>query len=161
MKLYIIRHAPAELRHEFALTGQPDHQRPITEKGVERTRDMIKFFKKSEDDVQLFLQSPLVRSQQTGDIFRKAFPKARFIDSENLSPDHSAQSLYEEILSYDVDSMGVIGHEPDLGQFLSWLLFRQATDHFPFKKSGMARVDLYQDGRTYLKWIIRPKLVLD
>ncbi len=161
MKLYLIRHAPAELRHEFALTGQPDHLRPITLKGAERTQKMIQYFKKSEEDIQVFLKSPFIRCVQTGDVFKEDFPDAKFLQTENLCPDHSAQKLYEEIQSYNVDSLGIIGHEPDLGQFLSWLLFRQATDHFPLKKSGMAKVDLYKDGRSYLKWMLRPKLVLN
>ncbi len=157
MKLYLIRHAPAELRHDFALTGHPDHLRPITAKGAERTQSMIQFFKKSEDSINLFLQSPFLRCTQTGEVFKENFPDAKFIETENLCPDHSAQMLYDEIQSYDLDSVAIIGHEPDLGQFLSWLLFRQATDHFPFKKSGMAKVDLYKDGRAYLKWLARPK----
>ncbi len=159
MKLYLIRHAPAELRHEFALTGQPDHLRPITSKGKERTQTVIEFFKKSEDPIEVFLLSPFNRCVQTADIFKAHFPDAKFIESDNLCPDHSAQSLYEEIQRYDVNSLGIIGHEPDLGQFLSWLLYRQATDHFPIKKSGMAKVDVYKDGRSYLKWLLRPKQI--
>lgn len=160
MKLYIFRHAPAELRHEFALTGQPDHLRPLTEKGIQRQQDMLKYFKKIEDHVDVFLQSPFTRCTQTGELCKEYFPDSQFIETENLCPDHSAKKLFEEIQSYDVDSLGIIGHEPDLGQFISWILFRQASDHFPLKKSGIAKVDLYKDGRSYLKWVLRPKLVL-
>lgn len=157
MKLYLIRHAPAELRHEFALTGQPDHLRPITLKGSEKTETVLRHFIKTEEPIDVFLTSPFLRCTQTGEICKEFFPKAQFIESENLCPDHSAKKLYHEIQSYNVDSMALIGHEPDLGQFLSWLLFRQASDHFPIKKSGMAKVDLYKDGRAYLKWLLRPK----
>lgn len=159
MKLYIIRHAPAELRHIFSQTGQSDDLRPITDKGAQRMDAMLRFFKKNEEDVNLFLQSPLTRCLQTGEICKNFFPNATFKTTENLGPDHSAQSLYDEIQSYDVDSMAIIGHEPDLGQFISWLLFRQASDHFPLKKSGFAKMDLYKDGRAYLKWLVRPKMV--
>ena len=137
MKLYFIRHAPAEFRHIFAQTGQADDLRPITEKGQQKMKDVLKYFCKVEPDIDVFLQSPLVRSQQPGDVCRNFYPKAKFLTTENLSPDHSAQKLYDEIQSYDVDAMAIIGHEPDLGQFLSWLMFRQATDHFPIKKSGI------------------------
>lgn len=159
MKLYFIRHAPAEFRHVFAQTGQSDSLRPLTEKGTQRMKDVLKHFSKFETNIDVFLQSPLTRAQQTGDICRSFYPDAKFVTTENLSPDHSAQRLYDEIQSYDVDAMAIVGHEPDLGQFLSWLMFRQATDHFPLKKSGIAKIDLYKDGRCYLKWMLRPKLV--
>ncbi len=159
MKLYIFRHAPAELRHEFALTGQPDHLRPLTSKGVERQVEMLKYFKKIESSIDVFLTSPYTRCVQTGELCKDFFPNSQFVETENLCPDHSARKLYKEIQSFNVDSLAIIGHEPDLGQFLSWLLFRQASDHFPIKKSGIAKVDLYKDGRSYLKWLIRPKLV--
>lgn len=160
MKLYLIRHAPAQERHLFAQTGKPDSQRPLTEKGRERMEEILNVFYKNEDNIDLILQSPLKRCLETGEIFKEFYPHAKFKTSENLKPDHSAKKLYDEIQSYDVDSLALIGHEPDLGQFISWLLFRQASDHFPLKKSGIAKLDLYKDGRSYLKWLLRPKLLI-
>ncbi len=159
MKLYLIRHAVAEERAQFALKGLSDELRPLTPKGAERMNEIVGLFKKLEPDINLILSSPLVRSLQTAEILKLNYSKAQLVTSDNLKPDHSAQKLFEEIQTYDLDSMALIGHEPDLGQFLSWLLFRQATDHFPMKKSGIAKVDIYKDGRTYLKWLIRPKLL--
>ena len=158
MKLYLVRHAPAEYRHTFAQTGQPDHLRPLTDKGIQRMKDVLNFFQRSESHLDVVLQSPFTRCQQTGDIFKEYYPGANYITTDNLTPDHSAKKLFEEIQSHNVDAMAVIGHEPDMGMFLSWLLFHQATDHFPFKKSGIAKVDLYKDGRSYLKWLVRPKM---
>ncbi len=157
MKLYLVRHAPAEYRHIFAQTGQPDHLRPLTTKGIQRMSEVLDFFHKSEPQINVVLQSPFTRCLQTGEVFKRYYPQAAYLTSENLTPDHSCQKLYEEIQSYQVDSMALIGHEPDMGMFLSWLLFHQSSDHFPFKKAGIAKVDLYKDGRSYLKWLIRPK----
>lgn len=160
MKLYFIRHAPAEFRHIFAMTGQPDDLRPLTDKGIQRMQSMLKFLKKIEESVDVILHSPLTRCLQTAEICQSTYPEAQLVSTKNLSPDHSAKKLYNEIINYDVDSVVIVGHEPDLGQFLSWLLFRQATDHFPFKKAGIAKVDIYASGRSYLKWIVRPKMVI-
>ena len=38
MKLLVIRHAIAEDRDEFAYTGRPDAERPLTKQGRERMR---------------------------------------------------------------------------------------------------------------------------
>lgn len=160
MKLYIIRHAPAQERHLFAQTGLHDDLRPLTDKGIERMREVLTGFKRSEDQINTVLHSPLERCLETAEICKEFYPQANLVKTDNLRPDHSAKALYEEIQKYTVDSLAIIGHEPDLGQFISWLLFRQATDHFPMKKAGIAKVDIYKDGRTYLKWLLRPKLMV-
>ncbi len=160
MKLYLIRHAPAELRHEFALSGQPDHLRPLTDKGIVRMHETLTNFSQKESAIDIVLQSPYLRCLQTAELLKEHFPETQCIETENLCPDHSAQKLYDEIQSYNVGSLAVIGHEPDLGQFLSWLLFRQATDKFPLKKGGIAKLDLYKNGLCKLKWVIHPKLFI-
>lgn len=160
MKIYLIRHAHAEERHFFAQTGKHDDQRPLTEKGIDRMNKIIQSFKGNEENINLFLQSPLKRAKQTGEVLKDYYPEAQFVTTKNLVPGFNAKKLYDEIQSYELDSLGIIGHEPDLGQFLSWMLFRQATDHFPLKKGGIAKLDLYKDGRCYLKWLIRPKLLI-
>lgn len=159
MKLYIIRHAHAELRHEFAKTGRPDRERPLVEKGFQRMDQVLSFFHQHEEKIDKFLVSPYTRCQETASICHQFFPEAEVQTSDHLAPDHSAKRLYELIQKQELDSLAVIGHEPDLGQFISWLLFRQATDHFPMKKAGIAKMDLYKDGRAYLKWMISPKLL--
>lgn len=159
MKLYIIRHAPALERHIFAQNESDDSLRPITDKGIERMQETLKVLTKTETHIDLVLQSPYKRCVETGKIIKQFYPQAIFKKSEFLKPDHSAQSLYDFIFAQKVESIALVGHEPDLGQFISWLLFRQATDCFPLKKAGIAKMDLYQDGRAYLKWMLHPKMV--
>ena len=161
MNLYVIRHAIAEERHIFAQTGQPDEFRPITARGAERMRKILALLKKNEDEMDTVLQSPLVRCQETGDLVREYYPNANYLNTDRLRPNLSADKLYREIQSFGGDSMAIIGHEPDLGQFISWLLFGQASERFPIKKGGIAKLNLYKNGRCYLKWLLKPKLILD
>jgi phosphohistidine phosphatase len=160
LKLYLFRHAPAQERHVFAQTDQPDEFRPITEKGAQRMRDVLNFFRKKESHIDLILQSPLLRCQETGDIIQEFYPQAELLTTEHLKPSHSAQKLYNKISqNFHLDSLALVGHEPDLGQFISWLLLGQSSDHFPLKKAGVAKLDIYKDGRRYLKWVLRPSLI--
>ena len=117
MNLYIIRHAIAEERHIFARTGQSDDLRPITDRGAERMRKILDLMKKNGDQIDTVLQSPLVRSLQTGDILREFYPDARYLKTDRLRPNYSAAGLYKEIQSLGVHSTStaLIGHEPDLG----------------------------------------------
>ena len=121
--------------------------------------EILDQFQDLEPQIDLFLQSPLTRAQQTGDIFKSYYPDAQFRTTDSLCPNHNAETLFNEILSFEVESLALIGHEPDLGQFLSWLLFGQSSDQFPIKKGGIAKIDIYRDGRRYLKWLIRPKML--
>ena len=161
MTLFVIRHTLAEERHIFAQTGQSDELRPITSRGVERMKKILNFLKKDEDHINTVLQSPLLRCQQTGNVIKKYYPNANYLNSDNLRPNFSAKKLYREIQDFDISTMAIVGHEPDLGQFISWLLFGQATERFPIKKGGIARLCLYKDGRCFLKWFLKPKLILE
>jgi len=158
MKVYLIRHAIAEERHVFAQSGRPDSERPLTSKGRDRMEKSADSLITSEPSIDIFLQSPLVRSQQTVDVLKARYKKAKVITTDLLSPGHSAAKLFEYLESFHgQNSVALVGHEPDMGQFLSWMLFRQATDHFPMKRGSIAKLDLYQDRRCYLKWFVRPK----
>ena len=159
MKLYLIRHAHAVDRIEFSKTGKMDEERYLIGKGHDRMGKVLKRFIQLEPEIQHILQSNLLRSQQTAEILKRFYPNAKVTTASNLNPGLSAKRLYDEIQAYDLDSLAIVGHEPDLGQFLSWLLFQQATDHFPIKKCGIAKIDLYKDGRCYLKWLLRPSLL--
>lgn len=160
MNLYIIRHAIAEERHVFAQTGQSDEFRPITDEGVQRMRKTLSLVKKNGEQIETVLQSPLVRCQQTGDIIKEFYPEAHYLKTDKLRPNHSATKLFKEIRNLKVDSIAIVGHEPDLGQFISWLLFGQASDRFPLKKGGIGKLTLHNNGHCHLKWLLRPKFIL-
>ncbi len=161
MNLYVIRHAIAEERHIFAQTSQSDELRPITARGAERMRKTMALLKKTENPIETVLQSPLIRCQQTGDLVREYYPEASCLNTDNLRPSFSSDKLYREIQGFEGNSMALVGHEPDLGQFISWLLFGQASERFPMKKGGVAKLDLHRNGRCYMKWFLKPKLILN
>ena len=158
MKVYLIRHGIAEERYTFAQTGRPDTERPLTTKGKERMHRITEQFAEHESKIDLFLQSPLKRSQQTVDILKKYFKDSKTKTTPHLAPGFSARMLFQCLKeNFDKDSIALVGHEPDMGQFLSWLIFQQASDSFPMKRGGIAKLDLYEDNSCYLKWFLRPK----
>ena len=117
---------------------------------------------KLEPSLDFIIQSPLLRAQQTADILNEFYPAAQRETSKNLSPGHSAQALFTEIHKrLDLDSIALVGHEPDLGLFLSWILHRKASNRYRFKKGGVAKIDIYDDGQRFLKWFIGPKFLLE
>lgn len=160
MKLYLVRHAIAEDRTVFAQTGQSDDLRPLIPEGIQRMHSVMKFLIEKNINWDLMLQSPLYRSQQTATICNEYFPQASVQTTQYLAPGFHPEDLFSEILSYQKNSIAIVGHEPDLGYFLSWLLFKHKTDGFSFKKSGVAKVIIKVDKPPALKWFIQPKMIL-
>jgi len=72
MDLLIIRHAPAQERDEFAATGLPDEQRPLTQRGVKRMTAAGRGLMTLALPVERMVASPLVRACQTADILTSA-----------------------------------------------------------------------------------------
>jgi len=139
MKLYLIRHGIAEDRHISAQRNCPDEQRPLTEKGRSRLKKIASSFYEHEPFVDIFFQSPLLRSQQSTSIFLNHYPEAQTYTTPHLQPGFSCESLFSLVKThFDKDAIALVGHEPDLGQFLSWLLFDVASERFPLKKGASA-----------------------
>src|SRR6516162_3359703 len=62
MQLVIIRHAIAEDPREFASTGRPDSQRPLTEEGVTKMKRGVKGLRELIPEINLIATSPYVRA---------------------------------------------------------------------------------------------------
>lgn len=162
MKLYLIRHGVAEERHIFAKKNKNDDDRPLVEKGRSRLKKIAQSLLDYEPKIDTFIQSPLLRSKQSVQVFKKYYPDSEVITSELLKPGFSCEQLFQKIQSHmGQDAVAIVGHEPDLGQFLSWILFGVASERFPMKKGAIAKVDLFEDGSRYLKWFLRPKFFYD
>jgi len=69
---------------------------------------------------------------------------------------HDLGEFFVEGLSLDL-----VGHEPDMGMLLNKLLWAGLECEFPFKKAGVARVDVGDmppTGPGTLKWYMPPKI---
>ena len=69
MKLLVVRHAIAE---DTSSTGR-DHDRPLSLKGCETFQQICKSLNHLDLKFDLLLDSPLLRSHQTADIFCEYF----------------------------------------------------------------------------------------
>jgi phosphohistidine phosphatase len=108
------------------------------------------------------LASPLVRTRQTADLFARVLGRSSdviLIDalSPGGTPTAVIGSLGEQVRQ---GSIGVVGHEPDLGRLAARLIGTKAA--VPFKKGAVCRIDLdtlppAHPGR--LVWFATPKML--
>jgi phosphohistidine phosphatase len=164
MDLYIIRHAIAVDRGtpEYA----DDSQRPLTDKGKKRMRQIAKGLYALGVDFDLILSSPYVRAKETAEILADVFKtKADIAFSENLIPMGDPDLLISEINEkYSVNSIALVGHEPHLTTLISLLVSNNASLDVILKKGGVCRLsadDLHHTRKTTLEWLLTPGILVE
>lgn len=148
--MYLVRHAPAELRGE---AWPDDSQRPLSRDGRLRMRAAAAGLVALGVEFDRILTSPLVRARETAAILSGAFaspPPVREVDW--LRAGASAARIARGLQTTRRDRRVVlVGHEPDLGQLAAWMIGAAAP--IPFKKGAVCRFDAD-------RWPLRPPLRL-
>jgi len=161
MKLLIVRHADAGDREEFAKTGEPDHLRPLSQKGREQIRSAVMGLQKLVPSADLIVTSPYTRAAQTSEIVRAAYGKIAQEESSTLEPE-VAPADFEAWLKTQPDHEVVIavGHEPHLGALATWLMTGSDDSRVELKKGGAGLLVFDKRpkmGAGTLRWLMGPK----
>ncbi|PZO44445.1 MAG: phosphohistidine phosphatase SixA [Pseudanabaena frigida] len=138
--LYLIRHGIAEERGTY----EDDSQRPLSDEGRKKTKQVAKRLYDLGLRFDLLQTSPLVRAQQTSDIFANVFGNCPVQTSSELSPEGDFEkwlSGVSEWLSQHPQpakaSLGIIGHEPDLSSWAEMLIWGESKGVLVLKKAGI------------------------
>src|SRR5215831_10327036 len=95
MKLYILRHGDA------AEHGDPrfkENERPLTPKGIQRTRQLTHALRQMEISFDVLLSSPLTRARETAEVVMRGLKlQDRLELTDQLAPNGSMEKLIEEI----------------------------------------------------------------
>jgi phosphohistidine phosphatase len=160
MKLLIVRHADAGDRDEFAKTGRPDHERPLSPKGHEQMRKAMPGLRQLVPTIELIATSPYARAVGTAEIVRREYD-VKVVTTEVLEPESAPEDFehwFREQPKADV--LAVVGHEPHLGLLVSWLCSGKRESHIDFKKGGAALIAFDRRpkaGAGVLRWLMGPK----
>ena len=160
MRVILFRHGPAEPRDENLWPNDGD--RPLTERGREKTRAAVGGLALLEPRVSRILTSPLVRCRQTAETLRDHVKSAHGLeDWHDLAPGGSNSAILQGIHGYrDQESIILVGHEPDLGFLAGSLLFGSGC--LPFKKAGACSLTFDDEpaaGNGILDWFLAPRLL--
>lgn len=162
MRLYIVRHAIAELRN---ISSPRDEDRALTPEGIDKMQSEAQGMKAVNYIPDTILSSPLVRAQQTAEILQNAFGTGvPIIINQDLAPGGDRGSLYRKIAGYakKVHGLMLVGHLPSLGEIAGDMAWGSPNCYFPLKKGGMCVIDLeYFQGevRGSLVGLLTPSII--
>jgi len=161
VNLYLVRHAEAV---PLGGTVQRDADRPLSSRGEEDAQLMAGTLARLEGKVTLILASPLRRAVRTGELFRQSLGSHVILKtSENLAPGFRYKSLIEELSAERAPGAVVaIGHQPDLSNFISFLIADSTHTAVAMAACSVARITFESDdlraGAT-LGWLLTPEIV--
>jgi phosphohistidine phosphatase len=164
MNLYVIRHAIAV--DEGTSEYESDSERPLTDKGRKKMRQIAKALRNLGVEFDLILSSPYVRARETAEILADVFKMKKKLDfSDNLIPLGNPELLITEVNEkYSVNSLAVVGHEPHLSTLVGLLVAENAKIDVTLKKGGacyLSADDLHQEHRATLEWLLTPGILME
>jgi phosphohistidine phosphatase len=157
MEIYVLRHGIAVDR------GTPgfkkDSDRPLTEEGEEKTRDISQAMLGMGLQFDLILSSPYARAKRTAQIVARELEE-EVTTTDSLIPDGNALELIAEINDEKPQRILLVGHEPDLSRLISVLMTGDSDALIELKKGGLCK--LTTDKLTFgkcatLNWLLTPK----
>ena len=160
MQLLVIRHAIAMEREEWAKTGRPDSDRPLTDTGRRRMRKNARGLQRISPHPDLIGTSPWLRAADTARVVAETLGLERLETVDAMLPDHHPSDLADWLNDHtDLSTIAVVGHEPHLGELVTWLIGGSPGQNIEFKKGGacLLRIDDRVDAASaLLQWHLTP-----
>lgn len=165
MELYLIRHGLAGDRDPIKYPNDSD--RPLTDKGREKTKAVARCLDQKQLRFDLILTSPLVRARQTAEIVLKEGLCDRIEEFAALAPGGDLETWvdwYSKSQYNKEDScLALVGHQPDLGDWAEILIWGSSQEKIVLKKAGVVGLLLPEDSpiaKSELFLLTSPKWLL-
>jgi phosphohistidine phosphatase len=165
MELYLIRHGIAADRDTYP----NDEERPLTDKGHEKTAKVAKQLRDRGLRFDLILTSPLVRAKETATILKEAGLASQVEEFAALAPDGDIKAWVDWLekrrqrVSGD-KCLALVGHQPDLGNWAETLVWGEARNKLLLKKAGAIGLKSPDNkppiGQSELFLLLSPKWLL-
>jgi phosphohistidine phosphatase len=156
MELLVIRHAIAADRDEAHLS---DAERPLTEKGRARMEEAAAALSELVPELDLLATSPLLRARETAAVVARHYDlKPQVV--EQLAAGAPLGRLQEWLAAQVAAKIAIVGHEPGLSTFASWLISARPESHLILKKGGACLIECsgkIEPGTGTLAWLLTPK----
>jgi phosphohistidine phosphatase len=158
MILYFLRHASAG---EHFVNPKKDEKRALDKEGIEQCGFIGRALTALDVQVDTIVTSPLKRCTQTASLVGNELgyegklqldaglrPEARLADFRKLLEKYSRQ-----------DAIMVVGHNPNLSQFLGAVISDSGCEaSLELKKGAVAKVEMRRISGT-LQWCLTPKVL--
>ena len=157
MIVYFVRHASAG---SHKADPKKDEKRALDENGIQQCGLMGRTLAALDVHVDATITSPLKRAAQTAALVANeiGYEGKLSLDS-SLRPESSFEEFRKLLERFrDRDAVMVVGHNPNLSEFLAKLLGARSGGSVELKKGAVAKIDFDQK-RAALEWCISPRLV--
>lgn len=142
MELYLIRHGIAADKADY----NNDEERPLTEEGRKKTKSVAQQIRQRKLHFDLILTSPLVRARETAKILQDIGLSSQVEEFSPLAPDGNIEEwvswLQKRRQTTHDQSIALVGHQPDLGNWAEVLIWGKAQEKLNLKKAGIIGLNL-------------------
>ena len=160
MRVVFLRHGIATDRDDPA--GPPeDADRPLTPRGVKRTRSAAEGLRALDVAPDKILTSPFLRARQTAELAAAALgvAQSKVQIVQILNPDAEPAPLFEVLARQAAaETVLVVGHAPHIDRAIRYAVDRGDAPLWSLKKAGAACVELDRAGKPggRLLWLLEP-----
>jgi phosphohistidine phosphatase len=154
MKLYVMRHGPAE---DDSASGA-DGDRALTPAGRDRTRAVAKKLAEADEAPLVVFTSPLVRCVQTAEVVAVLTKLTGPVHARReLAPGGFTHKLVEHVVATGQRRAMLCGHEPDLSALVGQLL--GSPPPFGMQKAMVVGLQGGDEGKPgwRLRFVLDPK----
>jgi phosphohistidine phosphatase len=166
LRVLVIRHGVAEEKSQ-GQGPEEDKRRHLTAEGATKMRRAARGLAEAVKHIDLLATSPLDRAAETAEIVGEVFgvkpavcgalaPQGRpaaVVDWLKKRPELAKSGGPRKMVA------AVVGHEPDLGVLVSWMLSGMEESFVDLKKGAACLVEFEEElgpGRGKLLWSLRP-----
>ncbi len=156
MRLILFRHGIAVDRDDPACP--PDDERPLTPKGVRRTRSAARGLRAAGARPEAIYSSPLLRARQTAALAAEALdiPPDAVRITGHLRPEGDPAAVLALLARAGHAEALLAGHAPNLDRVLGAALRIRGEPPAALKKAGAAYVDWEPGAAGLLRWLLEP-----
>jgi phosphohistidine phosphatase len=157
MNLYVLRHASAGTRRANPIV---DVKRPLDKEGKQQCILVGSYLNALKVQFDLIASSPLKRALQTASLVgTEVGYDAKIQVTEVLSPGSSIPAFQQYVASLGkYDNVLIVGHSPNLEQFLGSLIVSPGRAIIRMRKGAIARVDCARRPGL-LHWLVDPRIL--
>ena len=160
MHLLVIRHADAGDAADFARSGRPDDERPLSDEGRRKMKQVARGLCVVVPEIAALAASPLVRARQTAEIVAAAYDGITVETVSALRPGEAPAGLAQWLERHGAAGVAaVVGHEPHLGTTVGWLVSGETHSVLELKKGAACLLSCdtaWGPGKAVLRWALTP-----
>jgi len=159
MNLLVIRHDVAEPRDATA-GRDADEQRALSERGRKRSRQAARALARMVGKVDVLASSGLLRADETALALAAELRGVGVERVEALAPGAKPEALAAWLRGLGgAETVAIVGHEPGLSEFVTWLVSGLSTPWLELGKGGACLVEIpgrIGPGEAKLAYLLRP-----